>query len=90
MENPLKIKKGLKRGFFETLKWATLPASLTLLLQLVNVPDDGPEEGSLLGVVVHAASHEFSQLLAVRGGQLALRLIEPLLLLRADAQKQMV
>lgn len=38
-------------------------AALTLLLQLIDVSHDSPEEGSLVGVVVHAAGHEVSQLL---------------------------
>lgn len=34
--------------------------SLTLLLQLIDVSHDGSEEGSLVGVVVHAAGHKVS------------------------------
>lgn len=62
----------------------TLWVTRTLLLKLVDVPDDGPEERSLLGVIGHAVGHELSQLLAVWGGQLALHLIKPLLLLRTN------
>lgn len=36
---------------------------LTLLFQLIDVSHDGSEKGSLVGVVVHAASHKVSQLL---------------------------
>lgn len=32
----------------------------TLLFQLVNVPHYGSEEGSLVGIIVHAASHKVS------------------------------
>lgn len=53
----------------------------TLFLKHVYVPDDGPEEGSLLGVIVHAVGHQFSQLSAAWSGQLALGFIKPLLLL---------
>lgn len=38
-------------------------AGLTLLFKLINVSHDGSEEGPLIGVVVHAAGHEVSQLL---------------------------
>ncbi len=58
-----------------------VPLIRTLFLQLVYVSDDSPEERSLLGVVVHAVGHQFSQLYAVWGGQLALCFIKPLLLL---------
>lgn len=36
---------------------------LTLLFQLIDVSHDGSEKGSLVGVIVHAASHKVSQLL---------------------------
>lgn len=39
---------------------------LTLLFQLIDVSHDGSEKGSLVGVVVHAASHKVSQLLTRR------------------------
>lgn len=35
----------------------------TLLLQFIDVSHDGSEEGSLVGVIVHAAGHKVSQLL---------------------------
>lgn len=55
---------------------------LTLFLHHNNVPDDGPEEEPLSGVVSHAVGHEFGQLITVRGCQLTLRCVKPLLLLR--------
>lgn len=49
-----------------------------------QVPDDSPEERSLLGVVVHALSHEVSKFFIVWGGQLAFLLIKSLFLLRTE------
>ena len=42
---------------------------LTLLGHPGEVPDNGPEEGPPLGVVVHALGDELSQLRAVWGHQ---------------------
>lgn len=54
----------------------------TLFLKHFYVPDDSPEEGSFLGVIIHAAGHQFSQLPAVWSGQLTFGFIKPLLLLK--------
>ncbi len=62
---------------------------LTLFLHHVNVSNDGPEEESLARVVGHTVGHEFGQLLAVRCGQLTLRCVKPLLLLREMTNKKM-
>lgn len=40
--------------------WGSSWLRLTLLFQLVNVPHYGSEEGSLIGIIVHAASHKIS------------------------------
>lgn len=56
----------------------------TFYSQHFNVSDDGPEERSLHGVVVHGAGHQLSQVCAVWGGQLALGLVKSLLLLSTD------
>lgn len=53
----------------------------------VQVSDNGPEERSLLDIVVHAGGHQLSQLCAVWGSQLALGFIKPLLLLSEQTFK---
>lgn len=55
---------------------------LTLFSKHVYVADDSPEEGSLLGVIVHAVGHQFGQFFAVWCGKLALSFIKSLLLLK--------
>lgn len=48
------------------------PKCLTLFFHHVDVSDDGSEEGSLPGVIVHTVGHEFGQFFTVRSGQLTL------------------
>lgn len=55
---------------------------LTLLFQLIDVSHDGSEKGSLVGVIVHAASHKVSQLLTRRCHWSAPAFVESLFLCR--------
>lgn len=61
---------------------------LTLLSKHVYVTDDRPEEGSFLGVVVHAMGHQFGQFFAVWRSELALSFIKPLLLLEITTPRK--
>lgn len=56
--------------------------------EIVQLSDDGSEERSLLGVVVHAVGHEFGQLRAVWSDQLTLGFVKSLLLLRRVKEKK--